>query len=332
MGGNTSQAPTGYQPAQQAQADQSFQTGAQSLANTGSQLSGAVDPAFQQITNNVTNNPYYTSAMAGATTAANTANTQVAPQQLASASQLQGLSQGAGSLAQTNSQIPLSYTGITSNPELMAGLQTLATAYDPQQTLYNQQYQQQMDQQNAINAMNGVAGSPYAAGVSGQANQNFNTNWQNNQLQRQVTGLSAYDSAASTAAQNITALTGASTNNYSTLANTAGTTATDASNLGIAGLNTQASAAQLPYDLYNQQQQAELAALGSQVQGTNAAAATTQQSVADQGTYLGIGQQANSNAIQATQADNQAAQASSAGFGNLFGSLTHMFSFTPISL
>ena len=327
MGGNTSQAPTGYQPAQQAQADQSFQTGAQSLANTGSQLSGAVDPAFQQITSNVTNNPYYTSAMAGATTAANTANTQVAPQQLASASQLQGLSQGAGSLAQTNSQIPLSYTGITSNPQLMAGLQTLATAYDPQQTLYNQQYQQQMDQQNAINAMNGVAGSPYAAGVSGQANQNFNTNWQNNQLQRQVTGLGAYDSAASTAAQNIAALTGASTNNYSTLANTAGTTATDASNLGIAGLNTQASAAQLPYDLYLQQQQAQESALGSQVQGTDAAGALTQQGVADQGTYLNTGIAANNSAINATQANNQAAQASAAGFGNLFGSLTSMFSF-----
>lgn len=327
MGGNTSQAPTGYQPAQQAQADQSFQTGAQSLANTGSQLSSQVAPAFAQISSNVANNPFYNQAQSGAQAAANTANTQVAPQQLAAASQLQGLSQGAGALGQTNSQIPLSYTGITSNPQLMAGLQTLATAYDPQQTLYNQQYQQQMDQQNAINAMNGVAGSPYAAGVSGQANQNFNTNWQNNQLQRQVTGLGAYDSAASAAAQNIAALTGASTNNYSTLANTAATTATDASNLGIAGLNTQASAAQLPYDLYLQQQQAQEAALGSQVSGTNAAAATTQESVADQGTYLAQGTSANNSAIQATSANNQAAQASAAGFGQLFGDITSMFMF-----
>lgn len=329
MGGSTSQAPTGYQPTNQAGADQGFQTGVNQLSTAGTNLSSSVTPQLGQITSNVINNPYYTQAQTGAQAAANTANTQVAPQQLGSAQQLAALSGGAASLAPILSQIPASYTGITSNPELAAGLQTLATGYDPQQTLYNQQYQQNMDQQNAINAMNGVAGSPYAAGIAGQSAQNFNTNWQNQQLARQIQALGAYDSAASTAAGNVSNLTGTAANNYSNLTNTAGTAATTASNLGTAGLNTEATAAQLPYDLYLQQQQAGLSALGSQISGTNAANALTQQSVGDQGNYLQIGQSATQNAINATSANNQAAEQQAAGFGNLFGDIAGMFSFAP---
>ncbi len=327
-GGGMQTAPTGYQPANQAGADQSFQSGANQLASTGSQLSQQVNPAFSQIASNVQNNPYFSQAMTGAQGAANTANTQVAPQQLAGATQQAGLGQGAAAMAPGYAAMPTSYIPATSNPELIAGLQTLMQGYDPQSTLYNQQYQQQMDQQNAINAMNGVAGSPYAAGVSGQASQNFNTNWQSNQLQRGIAALGAYDSAASTAAGNVANLSSTGANNYSTLANAAGNAATTASNLGTAGLNTQATAAQLPYDLYLQQQQAGLNALGSQVQGTNAAGALTQAATADQGSYLAQGTSAAGQATSAAQANNQATQASSAGFGNLFGSLAGMFSFT----
>jgi len=327
MGGSTQQAPQAYQPANQAGADQSYQAGASQLSSAGQGLASTVTPQLASIASNVQSNPYYGQALTGAQGAANVATSQVAPQQLSSAASLQNLSQGASALAPYLSQVPASYTGITSNPELMAGLQTLQTAYDPQSTLYNQQYQQQQDQQNAINAMSGVAGTPYGAGVAGQASQNFNTNWQNQQLQRQVTGLGAYDSAATTAANNIAALTGASANNYSTLANTAGSAATTSSNLGTAGLNTMATAAQLPYDLYLQQQQAGLSALGQQIQGTNSANALTQQGVADQGAYLNIGQGATGLNQSAAQINNQAAQASSAGLGSLFGDITGMFHF-----
>ena len=69
-----------------------------------------------------------------------------------------------------------------------AAQQTLNTAYDPQNALYAQQYQQNQDQANVVNAQNGVSGTPYGAGVVNQADTNFNIDWQNAQLQRQATG------------------------------------------------------------------------------------------------------------------------------------------------
>lgn len=283
MSGGTQQAPTPYQPANQAGADQGFQSGVQQLSGAGSQLYGQVAPQLSQITSNVANNPYYQQAQQGAQTAATTATSQVAPQQLQGASQLSGLSQIGG----------------------LAGLSTLNSGFDPQSTLYNQQYQQQLDQQNAINAQSGVSGSPYGASVAGQASQNFNTNWQNQQLARQIAALGAYGT-------NLGAV---------------GAGQTTASNLGTAGLNTQASAAQLPSDIYLQQQQAQLAALSSQVQGTTQALGPTQTATQDQGAYLNIGQTASQGATTAAQANNQANAAAAAGFGQLFGDVAGMFLF-----
>lgn len=79
-----------------------------------------------------------------------------------------------GSNLTTGAQTPLSYQS-----------QALATGFDPQNALYAQGFQQQQDQTNASNAMNGVAGTPYGAGIASQNNQNFNINWQNQQLGRQ---------------------------------------------------------------------------------------------------------------------------------------------------
>ncbi len=283
MSGSTQTAPTPYQPPNQAGAAAGFQAGTNQLSQAGSALYNQVAPQFQQITSNVANNPFYGQAQAGAGAAANTAQTQVAPQQLGMASQLGALSS-------------------LSNP---AALSTLYSAYDPQSALYNRSQAQNTDQTNAINAQYGTSSSPYGAGVAANSNTNFNIDWQNAQLARQIAALGAYD----------------------TNLGAQGSADTTASNLGTAGLNTQATAAQLPYDLYLQQQQAQLGALGSQVQGTNAANAQTQQAVADQGQYLNIGQTASEGAIQAAQVNNQASAQAAAGFGNLFGDILGMFSF-----
>jgi hypothetical protein len=327
MGGGTQQAPTPYQPANQAGADAGFQQGTNQLATAGSQLYSTVAPQLQQISQNVQSNPYYQQAQQGAGNAANLATTQVAPQQFAGAqqdTQLGGLAAlgGIQGYNQAQSLIPG-----TTQPELQAGRQVLNTAFDPQRALYNQQQQQNQDQGNAINAQNGVAGSPFGAGLSAQNNQNFNLNWQNQQLGRQTQGLSAYDSAATTAAGNMATLTNAGSGALNAGINTATGANAAASDLGTAGLNTVAGAAQLPQEVYLQQQQAALAALGAQVQGTNASQAMTQQGVADQGAYLNIGQTASQGATNAAQVNNQASAAAAAGFGNLFGDITGMFSF-----
>ena len=102
--------------------------------------------------------------------------------------QLTSQTQTAGAADQTAGQ---AVTGATNNAGLLgAAQQTLNTAYDPQNALYDRTYQQLQDQTGANNAANGLTGSPYGAGVQNQAASNFNIDWQNNQLQRQQTGAS----------------------------------------------------------------------------------------------------------------------------------------------
>jgi hypothetical protein len=85
----------------------------------------------------------------------------------------------------------------------------LQAGMDPRGALYNRTLQQITDQQNAQNAMSGVGTSPYGAGVTGQAQRNFNIDWQNAQLQRQATadqvaqGLSGQQAANITGAGNL---------------------------------------------------------------------------------------------------------------------------------
>ena len=279
-----------------------------------------------------------------------------------------GTLSGAGGRTYDQTQEGIANLGTTG---LQAGNSVLNTGFDPQRDLYNRQYSQSQAQQNAINAGQGIAGSPYAAGVSGQTGNNFNIDWQNAQLARQVSALGAYDNAASTYAGNLAnltstgmnnlatginsgvsdfnALTSGAVNNATNLVNTGtgalnsgintgvnaisnlGATTTGAnaaaSQLGTDALNTMAGAAQLPSDVYLQQQQASLAAIGSQIQGTNASLGQTQQATADYGNYLNIGQTATQGAIQAAHENNAQSNAMSQGFGQLFGDVAGMFLF-----
>jgi hypothetical protein len=65
--------------------------------------------------------------------------------------------------------------------------QILQQGFDPQQALYSQQFAQNQNETNAANAMSGVASTPYGAFLNQQSNQNFDLNWQNQQLQREST-------------------------------------------------------------------------------------------------------------------------------------------------
>jgi hypothetical protein len=76
-----------------------------------------------------------------------------------------------------------------------AGQQTYNTALDPQQALYGRTQQQLQDQVRASDSARGVAMSPYSAGVENKAMSDFNIDWQNQQLGRQVQGLGAMGQA-----------------------------------------------------------------------------------------------------------------------------------------
>lgn len=347
-GGSPEKAPQTYVPTGQPQADAIAQTGIQSLSNTGQNLQSSVDPALANISQNVINNPYFTPAMQGIQNVSNLSQ-GVGNQQLAMGQGLQHLGQYAAGYGQATAPIAAgagaqgygqlqSLVPATTTPELAAAMQVLQTGFDPQQDLYNRQYQQMRDQQNAINAMSGVAGTPYGAGIAGDASRNFNIDWQNQQLGRQLQALSGYNTAASTAAGNAANLVGTGANvlnnglttGANLLTSTGGlanTSAMNAAQLGTQGLNTLAQGAQMPYDLWLQQQQAGLAALGAQIQGTNAAAGLTQAGIGDALNYMSTGQNATSVNQNAVAQNNQAAANQSAGFGNLFGSLAGAFLF-----
>lgn len=67
----------------------------------------------------------------------------------------------------------------------------VGTAMDPQNALYNRTLQQTQDQTRAGLEARGLDMTPYGAGVEGQTMGNFNIDWQNNQLGRQIAGMQA---------------------------------------------------------------------------------------------------------------------------------------------
>jgi hypothetical protein len=65
----------------------------------------------------------------------------------------------------------------------------LKQAFDPQQELYNRTLQQVTDQTRSGEAARGIAMTPYGAAAEGNTISNFNIDWQNNQLKRELEGL-----------------------------------------------------------------------------------------------------------------------------------------------
>lgn len=76
-----------------------------------------------------------------------------------------------------------------------AGGSLLNTAFDPQSALYNRTQQQNQDQTGALLAASGVGATPYGQAVAAQNNENFNIDWQNQQLQRQLQGVQGAEGA-----------------------------------------------------------------------------------------------------------------------------------------
>lgn len=260
-GGN---APTTYNPGWQQGADQQFQNLAQSTGTWASALPSTVAPLYSNVLGDVLNNPNAASAMS-------------------TAGQVSGLGQGVGA-ADLSGASAMNGAG---NAGLSAALAALQTGFDPQQALYNRTQQQTLDQANAAAAMYGLGSSPYGAGVTGQTMSNFNIDWQNAQLARQLSALSGYTSAAAGAG-----------NDFATGAN-----------LGTQGLNTLTTSGMLPYETSQGIYGNDLSALGSYTQGMVGALTPSYQQQGSDLSYLGTGQHASAQNLQAWQAQQQADQA-----------------------
>jgi hypothetical protein len=149
-----------------AQGDVLNALGQGAVGSAGTALSQGFDPAYGAAVSGMQDNPYFGQALAGAQQGAGLGAT------------------GADQIGRSAGQV-----GGTVAPLIQSG-------FDPQSALFNRSRGQLMDQTNAVNAMSGVAGTPYGASVSANALGNFDTNWQNQQLARQTSAAGAAGQAA----------------------------------------------------------------------------------------------------------------------------------------
>jgi hypothetical protein len=267
------QAPTlqTYQPGGLNQADPSALGGISNLGNFNAYAS--LNPQVQGIGQNLVSDPNAQGFLQGAGTAA-------------------GLGMGAAANA-------------FGEGGLLMGLgQGIAnTAFDPQQALYGRTAQQTQDQTRAGLEARGVDNTPYGAGIEGQAMNNFNIDWQNQQLQRQALG-----------GQSAGALIG------------------QGAGLQAGAPGQYLTASGMPYATSQGIGQGQLGTLGQLGQFGNQGAAIPQQQIQDYLSYLGwgTGAQAAGNqaqnqlfASQLKQADmaSQEQQSMFKGLGQLAGGI-----------
>ncbi len=217
-------------------------------------------------------------------------------QQLLNNPGIGGYLQGAGQAGQMGMQAGQQAFGAGGNLYGM-GNQVFNTAFDPQSALYARTQQQLQDQVRAGEAARGIQSSPYGAGVENKAMSDFNIDWQNQQLQRQLQGLqgagSAFGQGAGLQGQGV-------------------------------GMYQQGSA--LPYMANQQVGQGQMAALSGLGQFGQAASTLPQQQISDWQNYLtygnqaaGINNQGYANQLQANQQQYNQDQAMWKSLGQLAG-------------
>ncbi len=232
-------------------------------------------PQFANIFNSLYNNP----GAAGYTGAATTAGGQygtAGSQASSGAGQLNSAALGA----------------------LPGAQQVMQQGLDPQNALYNQQLQQTVDQANVANAQYGLQGQQ-AAGDVNQATTNFNNTWQNQQLARAISGLSAGTSAISSVGGDLN--TGL--------------------NVGAGGAASTLAGGVAPYTANQNVGTNQQSALQQYITSLLGPTTSSQSTIGDLSTYLGQGIGASSQqAYQALQ-DYQAQLNSQANLGSGLGGL-----------
>lgn len=222
-------APPAYIPTNQSGVDSDFNSAYQQYINSVNQNYSGTNGYNQGLLNQSFNNPYASGAQssanqsaayqsvnanqsnAGAAQAWGNANTQVNNANQSNQLYQQGLGNvqnsssllyGMGNESNQTYQNLMGYQASqlpqiqnSQNNLYSAGNQVLQTSMDPQNALYNQSLQQNTDQTRAAEYARGVQTSPYGAALENSSNQNFNTNWENQQLARQTQGINSAEGA-----------------------------------------------------------------------------------------------------------------------------------------
>ncbi len=153
------------------------------LPYAGQTLQNAFDPAYSSLIAQLQGNPYQAQAQAGAQQGATLGGIGATRDLQLGDSASSGIPGVMGMAGQLSGAVP----------------QLLSAGFDPQAALFNRGQSQLLDQSNAVNAMSGLAGTPYGASTTANALGNFDINWQNQQLAREAQGAGAAGNAATTA-------------------------------------------------------------------------------------------------------------------------------------
>lgn len=172
-------------------------------------------------------------------------------------------------------------------------------AFDPQQGLYNRTLQQTTDQQRVGQAARGINMTPYGAGLENNALNNFNIDWQNNQLQRMLAGTQGMGNALGNVGQGFN----------------------QAGGLGSNAAQLFGQSSQLPYQTLLGQGQDQLTLLNALSGAGTQANAVPQQQIQDYINYLSQANAANQTATGASQAAFGQNQQQGQNFGSALGSV-----------
>lgn len=266
----------------------SVYSGIGGLSNWTNLATQAMNP-LQQVFGGQFNNPYAGGFQGGANFAGGLGQTQ-ALNQYGLGGALTGLGFGAGGqIAGLGQQ-----TAGLASPLIGGAANVLNTSMDPQSQLYAFLQNQNLQQTQAIEQGAGLGTTPYGAGVEAVANQQFNMNWQNQQLNRQLAGLQGAGGALGQAGSLYGAgggLIGAGSQLTGQLAGQG-----NALQAGAPGQYYNASAS--PFNAYNQILGGQNQAIGNLFGNIQGGLGIAQSPIQDYLSYLQTGNQANATANQ----------------------------------
>lgn len=235
------------------------------------------------------NNPYAGGFQGGANFAGGLGQSQ-ALNQYGLGGMLGGLGFGAGGqIAGLGQQ-----TAGLASPLIGGAQNVLNTSMDPQSQLYNFLQNQNQQQTQALEQGAGLGGTPYGVGVEATANQQFNMNWQNQQLNRQLAGLQGAGGALGQAGS----LYGAGGGLIGAGAQLTGQLAGQGNALQAGAPGQYLGASGMPYGAYNQILGGQNQAIGNLFGNIQGGLGIAQSPIQDYLSYLQTGNQANATANQ----------------------------------
>lgn len=308
-----------YMPQNLPQADSQYTGLIGNMMGPAQNLPGQVSSGAQPFVQNLMNNPFSGQSQDWASQLSGLGQ-GISGQDFGGMASLFGAGQNAMGMAPGVMQQAMGYAPGILNSAMGYGNQIMNTAFDPQNALHDLSAMQSRDNTNAINSMNGVAGTPFGAGLASQNSRDFENQWQNSQLQRQATGANSYNGLVGTGVNNYNGLISNGVNGYGSLMGLGSNLMGQGSSLGNNAINSLYSTGNMPYSTYMGQQNDALGGLGSLNSLTSGSMAPGQDVLQSLGNYMGFGNNASRTAMSGQNQGFLQGQTTGGNVGQTIGS------------